>query len=441
MISETRYAKAGDTHIAYKVIGGGPIDILANIGFISHVEHLLSEPRVRSLFERMGEFARVMLFDRRGAGLSDPVEHAATLEQQLDDATAVLDAEGSQSAALYGFGVGAPFALLLAASEPERISHVMISSGFARMTRADDYPYGNPPEVRDALIEALIRGWGSGTQVALALPSLASDPDFREWAAALERQAAAPGAIKKFLDLVGQIDVRPVLASVGQPTLVMHAPATLFFERGHTDYLVEQLPDATYVELPGADLTPISEVAADRTVAAIEEFLTGRPARRRPSRALRTLLFTDIVDSTQLAAEIGDSRWHELLDRHDTASRAVIADHRGAVVKTTGDGIFASFDGPERAVRCAKQIQTAIESTGLEIRAGVHTGECELRGNDLAGISVHIAARVAATAEPNQLLITRTVKDLVTGSDLALTRQGEYELKGIPETWELFAVN
>lgn len=440
MISETRYARAGDTHIAYRVIGDGPTDVLANIGFISHVEHLLTEPRVRQLFERMGEFSRVLLFDRRGVGLSDPAESAPTLEQQLDDARAVLDAEHSETAALYGFGVGAPFALLLAASEPERISQVMISSGFARMSQSDGYPHGNTRETRDALIDAVVRTWGSGTQIAMALPSLASDPQFREWGATLERQAASPGSIKKFLALVGDIDVRPVLASVQQPALLMHPPGALFFERGHTDYLAEHLPNATFVELPGADLTPVSDEAMDLAITAIAEFLTGKPPEQRATRALRTLLFTDIVDSTQLAASIGDSQWHDLLDRHDAASRAAIAQHRGEVVKTTGDGVFASFDGPERAVRCAKEIQSAVEGSGLMLRAGVHTGECEIRQNDLAGISVHIAARVAATAAPNQLLVTRTVRDLVTGSDLDLTPEGTHSLKGVPDSWELFAV-
>lgn len=440
MISETRYAKAGDAHIAYRVIGDGPIDVIANTGILSHVEHLLSEPRIRALFERMGEFGRVILFDRRGVGLSDPVDRAPTLEQQVDDARAVMDAEGAQEVAIYGFTTGAPFALLMAASEPERVSRLVISSGFARMTKSEEYPFGNPPEVRDALSEATISNWGTGNLVAASLPSLAADAEFRDWGAALERLSTSPGSMRRFLDLVGEIDLRPQLESVKQPVLLLHPPASIYFERGHTDYLLENLPDARLVELPGADVTPISAGAVDATVGAIAEFLTGERPQSRPDRALRTLLFTDIVDSTPLAASLGDRAWHDLLDRHDAVSRREIAAHRGAVVKATGDGFFASFDGPERAVRCARSIQQSMDGTGIMIRAGVHTGECEVRGNDLAGINVHIGARVAHEAGPDEVLISRTVKDLIVGSDLAVEPKGEHALKGIPDPWELFAV-
>lgn len=440
MISETRYAKAGDTHIAYKVIGDGPIDLIANIGFLSHVDHLMAEPRARKLFERMGQFSRVLLFDRRGVGLSDPVEHAPTLEQQVDDARAVLDAEQSTQAAVWGYTVGGPFALLLAASEPERISHLIVSSGFARMTQADDYPYGNTPEIRRALSEETLKGWGTGRQVAIGIPSLAGDPEMREWGAALERLATSPGSARKFLDLIGEIDLRPVLSSIRQPALVMHPPATVMFDPGHSKYLAEHLPNATYVELPGADITPVSDASMDATIEAMSNFLTGTAAVSSGNRALRTVLFTDIVDSTQLAANVGDSDWHAMLDRHDAVSRREIANHRGAVVKTTGDGFLASFDGPERAVRCARAIQSGVRGNGLLIRAGVHTGECELRGDDLAGISVHIGARVAAAAGPDEILISRTVKDLVVGSDRAVEPRGEHDLKGVPGSWELFAV-
>lgn len=439
MISETRYARAGDTHIAYRVIGDGPIDILANIGFMSHAEHLLAEPRVRSLFERMGEFSRVLLFDRRGVGLSDPVDRAPTLEQQVDDARAVMDAESVEQAAIYGFTVGAPFAMLMAATEPDRVSHLVLSSGFARMSRADDYPVGNPPEIRDALTQASVANWGNGLQVAAAMPSLAADEEFREWGAALERQSASPGSARRFLDLVGEIDMRPMLSSVRQPVLLLHPPAAVFLERGHTDYLLEHLPDARLVEMPGADLTPVTPEATDVTVGAIAEFLTGERPVQRHDRALRTVLFTDIVDSTSLAAALGDRQWHELLDRHDIASRREISEYRGSVVKATGDGFLASFDGPERAVRCAQAIQEAAP-TGVMIRAGVHTGECELRGDDLAGMSVHIGARVAAAAGPDEVLISHTVKDLIVGSDLIVEPKGEHDLKGVPGTWELFAV-
>lgn len=441
MISETRYARADDVHIAYRVIGDGPIDLIANTGYLSHVEHILTEPRIANLFERMGEFARVLIFDRRGIGLSDPVDRAPTLEQQVDDALAVLDAESVERAAVYGFTVGAPFALLLAASEPERITHVITSSGFARMSRTDDYPYGNPIALRNQLIETTVANWGNGNQVAAGEPSLVGDPGFRAWGAALERLSTSPGSAKRFLELVGDIDVRPVLASVHQPALVMHPEASVFFEPGHSKYLARELPNAKYLNLPGGDLIPITPEGTDATLDAMAEFLTGERPTRRADRSLRTLLFTDIVDSTQTAADIGDREWHTLLDRHDAASRREILGHRGSVVKTTGDGFFASFDGPERAVRCARAIQDSVSGSGIHLRAGVHTGECEVRGDDLAGISVHIGARVAAAAAPDEVLISRTVKDLVVGSDLEVEPRGEHELKGVPGTWELYAVS
>jgi class 3 adenylate cyclase len=442
VITETRYARTDDdVHIAYRVIGDGPVDVVMNVGFVSHVEHMLIEPHIVALFDALEQFSRILVFDRRGVGLSDPVDRAPTLEQQVDDARAVMDAESVASAVVYGYTVGAPFALLFAASEPDRVSKVMISSGFARMTRSDDYPYGNTPEVRAALTKIVADNWGSGVQLATTFPSLAGDPEFRDWGSAFERLASSPGSTRRFLELVGKIDVRPLLGSVHQPVLVMHPTASTFFDAGHAKYLVESLPNARFVDIPGADLTPVQPDARDATIDAISEFLTGERPAHRADRALKTLLFTDIVDSTATAARLGDREWHDLLDRHDAAVERAILAHRGKLVKTTGDGAFASFDGPERAIRCALAINESVAPTGLAVRAGVHTGECEVRGDDLAGIAVHLGARIAAEAEPNETLISQTVKDLVVGSDLTVEPRGPHELKGIPDSWELFAVS
>lgn len=441
MPGETRYATASGAQIAYRAIGDGPIPLLANVGLTSHVDAILSEPAARELFQRIGEFSRVLFFDSRGIGLSSGPGAALSLDQLVEDALAVLDAEGVERAAVFGIGVGSPLALKLAAAKPSRISHLILSSGFARMTQGEGYPYGNPPEVRAALIESVMPAWGEGRQVALAFPTLAADPDFREWAAKLEQAAASPETLRSFVELIGGVDLREELASIKQPTLVMHPPAALFFERGHSDYLAEQIQNATFLELPGADVAPFSPEAMELALAAIDALLTGHEVVHQIDRELRSLLFTDIVDSTQTAAKLGDAGWRELLQRHFALSRSAIEAFRGQLVKTTGDGIFASFDSPERAVQCARRIQTETARSALTVRAGIHVGECEVRDDDLAGMAVHIAARVAGNAAPDQLLVTRTVKDLIVGSQLTLTSQGEYELKGVPERWELFAVS
>jgi class 3 adenylate cyclase len=442
VITETRYARASeDVHIAYRMMGDGPIDILVDLGFLGHVEFVIQEPRIFGMYEEFAKFARVIVYDRRGIGLSDAGDRAPTLDDQIEDIRAVMDAEGIEQVALFGFTVGAPSSLLFAAAEPDRVSHLVISSGFAKATRTEDYPYGNDAATRDVLTKLITDNWGSGVQVAAGLPSLAGDEDFRAWGASLERHSMAPGAAVRFFSLVGEIDVRAVLPSVRQPVLIVHPVASTLIESGHSDYLARELPNAQYVKIPGADLVPLAPEARDLMVAAVQEFLTGERPAHIPDRALKTVLFTDIVDSTATAARLGDREWHQLLDLHDTAVEREILAHRGNLIKTTGDGAFASFDGPERAIHCALAINDAVAETGLAVRAGVHTGECELRGNDLAGIAVHIGARIAAAAEPNETLISQTVKDLVVGSDLTLEPRGAHELKGIPESWELFAVS
>lgn len=422
-------------------MGDGPIDLLVDLGFLGHVEFAPKEPRIFGMFEAFSRFARVIVYDRRGVGLSDPGVRAPTLEDQTEDIRAVLDAEGIERAALFGFTVGAPCSLLYAAAEPERVSHLVISSGFAKATRSDDYPYGNDRVTRDVLTKLATDHWGQGLQVIAGMPSLAGDEEFRAWGASLERHALSPSGAVRFLSLVGDLDVRALLPSVYQPVLVIHPEASAVIETGHSEYLARELPNAKYVNLPGADMIPYTPEARDVMISSVEEFLTGERPLHRPDRALRTLLFTDIVDSTATAARLGDRDWHQLLDVHDNAVHREILAHRGKLVKTTGDGAFASFDGPERAIRCALAINQSVAPTGLEVRAGVHTGECEVRGADLAGIAVHIGARIAAAADPNETLISQTVKDLLIGSELSIEPRGSHELKGIPDSWELFAVS
>jgi class 3 adenylate cyclase len=440
VITETRYARAGDVHIAYRMMGEGPIDLIVDLGFLGHVEFATKEPRIFGMFEEFAKFARVTVYDRRGIGLSDAGERAPTLDDQIEDIRAVMDAEGIERAALFGFTVGAPSSLLFAAAEPDRVSHLVISSGFAKATRSDDYPHGNDAATRDVLTKIVTDNWGKGLQIAAGMPSLAGDEDFREWGASLERHAMSPGSAVRFFSLIGDIDVRAILPSVRQPVLIVHPEASTLFELGHSEYLASELANSRYVNIPGADLVPVLPEARELMISTVQEFLTGERPVRTPDRALKTVLFTDIVDSTATAARLGDHEWHQLLDLHDTAVKREILAHRGDLIKTTGDGAFASFDGPERAIRCALAINDAVGPTGLAVRAGVHTGECEIRGDDLAGLAVHIGARIAATAEPNETLISQTVKDLVVGSDLTLEPRGPHELKGVPETWELFSV-
>jgi class 3 adenylate cyclase len=440
-MTETRYARAGDVHIAYRMMGEGPINLIVDLGYLGHVEFAPNEPRVFGIFESLSRFARVIVYDRRGVGLSDAGERASTLEDQSDDLRAVMDAEGLERVALFGFTIGAPSALMFAAAEPERVSHLVISSGMAKSTRADGYPHGNDPETRKVLSKMAIDNWGTGLTVVAGMPSLAGDQEFREWSASLERHALSPGSVENYFSLVGDIDVREVLPSVHQPVLILHPGASAFVEAGHSEYLAETLPNATYVNLPGADLIPVLPEARDLMVSSIEEFLTGERTTLPPDRALRTVLFTDIVDSTATAAKLGDREWHQLLDHHDRAVERELLAHRGKLVKTTGDGAFASFDGPERAIRCAQAIRDAVSPRQLALRAGVHTGECEIRGDDLAGIAVHIGARIASKAGSGETLISQTVKDLIVGSDLIVESRGAHELKGVPDTWELFAVS
>jgi class 3 adenylate cyclase/esterase/lipase len=435
-----RYAKSGDLHIAYAVEGDGPIDLVWIPPWVSQVEYLWAEPSLERVMARLTQFARVITFDRRGSGLSDPLFGAPTLEDQMDDVLAVMDAAGSERAAIAGTLEGGPMAALFAATFPERTTALVLYATFARATWAPDYDWAWPAEQRAEHMEEWLEHWGEGMIAGSVAPSQMSDPAFREWAGRLERLAASPSTIRRIFELIGSFDVRDVLPSIRVPTLVMHRTQDDFLKVEHSRYIASKIPGARYVELEGVD-NMFSLGDSEGLLGEIEEFLTGTRPDREPDRMLATVMFTDIVDSTRKAAEMGDRGWRFLLERHDALFREALARHRGREVKRTGDGFLATFDGPARAIRCAASVSEAMGSLGLQVRAGLHTGELEVMDGDLGGLAVHIASRVMGHAGPNEVLVSGTVKDLVVGSGIDFEERGERELRGVPGEWRLYAVN
>jgi class 3 adenylate cyclase/esterase/lipase len=435
-----RYAKSGDLHIAYIVEGSSPIDMVWIPPWVSQVEYLWSEPAMAAFLRRLTGFARVITFDRRGSGLSDPFFGAPTLEEQMDDVLAVMKEAGSERAALVGVLEGGPMAALFAATYPERTEALVLYGTFARATWAPDYEWALPAEQRRALMAEHVEHWGEGGVTSGVAKSQLRDPEFLEWAARLERLAASPGTIKRIFDLIGEFDVRDVLPSIRVPTLVMHRRDDDFIKIDHSRYLAAHIPGARFVELEGTDnVFAVGDTEA--ILGEIEEFLTGDRRPHEPDRMLATVMFTDIVDSTRRAAAMGDTGWRFLLERHDALFRRALERHRGREVKRTGDGFMATFDGPARAIRCAASVAEAVGSLGLEVRAGLHTGECEVMDSDIGGLAVHIAARVMDRAEPCEVLVSSTVKDLVVGSGIDFQDRGAHELRGVPGQWRLYAVN
>jgi pimeloyl-ACP methyl ester carboxylesterase len=437
---KTRYAKSGDIHIAYQVVGDGPIDIVWVPGWFSNVESNWEWPEIAYFFDRLASFSRLITFDKRGTGLSDPVAvtNPPTIEERMDDVRAVLDAVGSDRAALIGLSEGGPMSAVFAATYPERTSALILAGTFARSVVAEDYPFGFDDEVARSVIDALVDAWGEGLVVQFAAPSVDS-PEARRRVGEYERTAASPGMVRALMYMNLDIDIRPLLPAIRVPTLVVHRVGDMFVPVEHGRYLAEYIPGAKLVELPGIDHVPWAG-DTDRFVDEVQEFLTGVRHVAEPDRVLATVLFTDIVGSTERAAELGDRRWRELLDRYYEVSRHEIARFGGREVTTTGDGTLATFDGPARAIRSAAAIASSTRRLGIEVRAGRHTGECELVGANVRGIAVHIGARVAALAAPSEVLVSRTVKDLVAGSGLMFTDRGEHELKGVPGAWQVFSV-
>ena len=434
-----RYAKSGDLHIAYVVEGDAPMDLVWIPPWISQVEYLWSEPSLERVTARLTQFARLITFDRRGSGLSDPFFGAPTLEEQMDDVLAVMDAAGSERAAICGTLEGGPMAALFAATYPERTESLVLYATFARATWAPGYEWAWPAETRTKNMQQAVELWGQGHVAAGVAPSQMGDPAFMEWAGRLERLAASPSVIKRIFDLIGEFDVRDVLPSIRVPTLVMHRTDDSFIQVEHSRYIASRIPGARYVELEGEEnMFSLGDVEA--VLGEIGEFLTGSRHEHEPDRMLATVLFTDICDSTRRAAEMGDRGWRFLLERHDALFRQALDRHRGREVKRTGDGFLATFDGPARAIRCAASVAEAMGTLGLQIRAGLHTGELEVMDGDLGGMAVHIASRVMSHAEPNEVLVSGTVKDLVVGSGIDFEDRGQRELRGVPGEWRLFAV-
>jgi class 3 adenylate cyclase len=437
---ETQYAKSGDVHIAYQVIGQGRRDLVIVAGFASHVELAWELPSLNHFASRLASFARVILFDKRGTGLSDPVSDVPTLETRIDDVRAVMDAAGSTSAAVFGSSEGAPMALLFAATHPERVTDLVLFGAMARSTEAEDYHLALPADAyREASREFMGPYWGRGYGVEIFAPSLAEDPDNAKWWGRMERSAASPGMAAKLSEMFLDIDVRSILPAIRVPTLVMHRHGDRVVDVRAGRWLADRIPGARFVELPGRDHVPFAG-DPDRVADEIEEFLTGTRPMAEPDRVLATVMFTDIVDSTKRAAELGDRKWRELLQRHDDLVRGELERHRGRAVKTTGDGFLATFDGPARAIRCSCAIRDHLRDHGVEVRAGLHTGEIEVIGEDVGGIAVHIAARVAAMAGGGETLVSSTVKDLVVGSGIEFEDRGTHELKGVPGEWHLYSV-
>jgi pimeloyl-ACP methyl ester carboxylesterase len=451
MTPETKYAKSGDVHIAYQVIGDGPVDLVFVPGWITHVELSWDDPSEAAFRRRLASFSRLIVFDKRGTGLSDrvPATEVPILEERMDDVRAVMDAAGSERAALMGVSEGGALSALFAATYPERTAALVLYGAFARtgaglMTE----------EELEARLEKLERDWPDSIDPAVPAPSAATDEDYRRRWRTFMRHAASPGAAIALLRMNSQIDVRDVLPTIRVPTLVLFRRdarfghgATAWRDAGQdlitpgeeAHSMAERIPDARLVELPGADHLPwVGDT--DPLLGEVEEFLTGVRHAPEPDRVLATILFTDIVESTALAARLGDRRWRDLVERHNSLVRRQLERFRGNEIDTAGDGFVASFDGPARGIRCACAIAESVTALGLSIRAALHTGECEVVDGKLAGIAVHIAARISGLADPGEVLVSNTVKDLVVGSNVAFAERGAHELRGVPGRWSVFAV-
>ena len=434
---ETRYARNGGAHIAYQVFGGPGPDLVWVPGFFSHLDLLWESPAAVRALERLGSFARVILFDRRGSGLSDPVEGAPTLEERMDDVRAVMDAAGSDRATLLGVSEGGSMSILFAAARPDRVASLVLYGALARAVYDDDYTWAPPAQAFiEATDELIAPYWGTGATIEVAAPSLADQPAERAFYARMERSGSSPAMTARLASMFLETDVREAARAIRVPTLVLHRAGDRLVNVRHGRWLAEHIPGATYVELPGPDHSMFVDAAA--TLDEVQRFVTGARPVAEPDRVLATVLFTDIVGSTQAAVVSGDRRWRERIEDHQRVAGETIAGHGGRVVKWTGDGHLATFDGPARAVRCAHELLSAAERRGLRLRAGIHTGEVERSGSDVAGVGVHIAARVSALAGTGEVLVSRTVRDLVAGSGLRFADHGEHELKGLPERWAVY---
>ena len=439
MAPRTLYARNGEVTLAYQVTGDGPLDLLWVSTFISHVEQVWEDPGLARFFTRLTSFARLIIMDRRGTGLSD--DGPLDPELELGDITAVLDAVGSERTALMSYTAGGPLAALYAARVPERVSRLALYGCMLHAIGDEDLPWAQSREERDRRFEAMLAQWGQGSNLDALAPSCAGDPQMREWLARLERLSASPGRMRRLVTAAAELDVRPVLPTITVPTLVVHRTGDIFMDVRHSREYARRIPGARLAELPGTDSLP-SAGDADALLGEIEEFFTGGRRSAEQERALMTVLFSDIVGSTVRVAELGDQRWRDLLASHEAEVRRTLRSYDGTVIQRIGDGFLAVFEGaPSRAVRCARALRDAVREQGVEVRVGLHTGECEIIGDDIGGMAVHIAARVGALAQSGEILVSGTTYGTVVGAGLDFDYRGEQQLKGVPGRWPIFALN
>lgn len=438
----TRYVKSDDVHIAYQVLGDGPIDVCFIPGFVSHLEATWQVPELAAFFERLASFSRLILFDKRGTGMSDRGSQNFTLEQRMHDVQAILDAVGSNRAALFGISEGGPMSFLYAATYPARVSALAIYGSYARRSWAPDYPFGWKDDVWARVLGGFERNWGTplGPDLKIFAPGLLADPHAADRTISYYRLAASPGAAAAIMRMNQEIDVRALLPSIRVPTLILHRTGDRNIHVENGRFLAQKIPGAKLVELPGEDhFAWVGDVEA--IVGEVEEFLTGARHAQESDRVLATVLFVDIAGSTDRAVALGDRAWRGLLEGFQAKVREMLRHYRGREIDTAGDGLFAAFDGPARAIRCAVAIRDSLLTLGIEVRCGLHTGECERTGEKLAGIAVHTGARVAGLADPREVLVTQTVRDLVAGSGISFDARGTQVLKGVPGQWQLFRVH
>jgi class 3 adenylate cyclase len=433
MVPKTQYAKSGDVRIAYQVVGQGPFDLVFVPGFISNLDVAWEEPQRARVWTRLASFARLIMFDKRGTGLSDRTVGVPTLEERMDDVRAVMDAVGSQRAALFGISEGGAMSVLFAATYPERTRALVLYGTYGHFRS-----WVLPPDRIEAALDRMEKTWGTGESLHLFAPSVASDETFKLSWARFERLGASPSAVVALMRMNSEIDIRPILPTIRVPTFIIHRQGDVRVNVEAGRFMAQQIPNAKYLEVPGSDHT-LWTGETQRILDEVEEFLTGSRSAIESDRVLATVLFTDIVNSTKRAETIGDRAWHDVLDRHNALVRREISRHRGHEVRTMGDGFLATFDGPARSIRCALAINEGVEALGLQVRAGLHTGEVEMADDDLSGIAVHIASRVATMAKPGQVLVSNTVRDLVAGSNIRFHDEGSHSLKGLTESVRLFA--
>jgi pimeloyl-ACP methyl ester carboxylesterase/class 3 adenylate cyclase len=436
---EIRYATNADVRIAYTVVGKGPVDLVYTSGIWSNLDVMWEEPRWARYLDRLASFTRLIVFDMRGVGLSDRGPEPPFLEPQMDDIRAVMDAAGSLSAAVFGGARGGAMTMLFAATYPERTSALILYGALAKTVRSPDHPFGKSAEEQQVFFDRFVAEMGTGSNLDLQGPSGLDDPRFRRWWARFERLVATPTAYRELATIFQDLDIRAVLPAIQAPTLVLQRVGDRIVPSDQARYLAQTIPHARLVEMPGIDHIPFLG-DADAIVDEIEEFLTGARPAPESDRVLATVLFTDIVGSTEHQAAVGDRAWRSVVLNHHAVVREALARWRGVENDTAGDGFYATFDGPARAIRCAREIADRVRELGIQIRAGVHTGECDLIDGKCAGISVSVGARIAAAADPSEVLVSQTVKDLVAGSGIAFEDRGVRTLKGIPDPWRLFAV-